>query len=875
MSIVPVLEPALFDLNFKYTSDPPLPLLRRRSQSDGAITYTSSNPNIARIVPVPPSTLVDRNGDTLYYDNVIEIVGVRDLTYIQDSTVITISQAASGIYAATSTSATYFFRRVQAALYNFPAQIVKDTLTSSFTITPPSSNNPSGAFTYTSSNNNVAEVLGNTIVINGVGSTIITVRQEQDLKFLQSNALSAVLVVNKATPVFFGITDLVKITTDASFILVPPTSTNTVGIFTFLSEFPDIVSIRENNGIARGIINSAGVTRITVTQAETEKFFSQTQTFVVTVNDITNSIINCNLNFVFSNPHQDGLWARYKPVCYPSTTFTSTQLDERRKAEILKYQKSVGGLTKSQKYAKAARGELLRKKGFAVQTDTYTNPNVSGLPIVGGSIICNRPPVLCGLTTACNVPGKEMTLCYDQNVPLYNFTKVYTYKGGLQTTTNIPTLALTAPTNLTAVRGNRRITISWFAPESNGGFPINAYVITLSSDYKTWKPYASILVNSAFTYPYAHDISGLEHNTLYYLSVYASNQNGLSAFPASVTQSTFSVPSAPSNVVMTGGNDISIPVTWQAPVDTGGPPLGGYKLEYTTNINSEWSYKLVTSNTGGEPPNTFILNGVDNQTTYYVRVSAFNTLIPGYSAASPIVSTSTMVAPSAPTRLSATAVYTTVLIDGVSQMGHLITLAWLPPSYNGGTTLTSFSIEYASDAAFSVDSSTYTYNLSTSNNNNSSYTYDITKINARLLGSGQTYYFRVYARNKKIVSPFSNVVSIKTVTTPDIPYGLTSTRSTAGVTIGFSIVSNGGSPLTQIIINYTSNNITSSHTVNLTYDIGVGILSTFLPALTTDTPPAVLLNENSTYSISMYVRNIIGSSAISTDTTIVGPIVYN
>jgi len=63
-----------------------------------------------------------------------------------------------------------------------------------FTITPPTSNS-SGAFTYTSSNTNVATVSGSTITVVGIGSTTITANQAASGSFA-SGTISAILDVN-------------------------------------------------------------------------------------------------------------------------------------------------------------------------------------------------------------------------------------------------------------------------------------------------------------------------------------------------------------------------------------------------------------------------------------------------------------------------------------------------------------------------------------------------------------------------------------------------------------------------------------------------------------------------------------------------------
>ena len=107
-------------------------------------------------------------------------------------------------------------------------------------------------------------------------------------------------------------------------------------------------------------------------------------------------------------------------------------LNERRKAEILKYKANSSNMTKKQQYANAASNRWLtgRKRSWATQTDTYTNPNTSALQRVGNVLVCNNNNVRCTLTSGADVPGKIQPLCYDPTVPLYNYKVTRTYNGG-------------------------------------------------------------------------------------------------------------------------------------------------------------------------------------------------------------------------------------------------------------------------------------------------------------------------------------------------------------------------------------------------------------------------------------------------------------
>jgi hypothetical protein len=480
------------------------------------------------------------------------------------------------------------------------------------------------------------------------------------------------LRINKSTPTFVGqipaantanplqvyrLPDLNKMTTEGKFTLTPPLSNNSDSSsnFIFSSSNDSLLQIRVSGGAGTGIgtaegavytahIYGSGTATITVIQPATTNFNQKIAYFDVNVFEITPAIINCNTNVFYTNPYNREFWTRFKPECRSSdlvdsvtgAKLTATQVDEvydmRRKAEILKYNKNVGGLTKSQKYAKASRGELMRKIGNEANY-------LSG---VGGSaftLTCPTTPanraVLCGLTTACGVPGKERLLCYDPSINLYNYKKTYTYEAGLQVTLNIPTTILTEPLNFRVTNYDselNKITLVWDAPESNGGFPITGYVITYSKDNKTWAPYksvfpynpategaaAGVIAAAAATAAGANEVAAASAanlasaavikaatynavsgeingnsvvferipgsveilaNTVYYLSVFSGNVRGLSSVPATLTVKTSSVPSIIGDFGFTNPADerqnLMVDLKWTDPLNTGTASGGG------------------------------------------------------------------------------------------------------------------------------------------------------------------------------------------------------------------------------------------------------------------------------------------------------------
>ena len=560
--------------------------------------------------------------------------------------------------------------------------------------------------------------------------------------------------VNTGNPTtVYRLTDLNKMTTEGSFILTPPGSNNTdpSANFLFSSSNPNVVEVRLT-GTGTGIgttagnvytayVYGSGTATISVIQPATTNFNEKIAYFDVNVFEITPSIINCNTNLFYTNPYNRQFWTRFIPECRSSDLVDSvtgaklsvTQVDEvydmRRKAEILKYNKNVGGLTKNQKYAKATRGELMRKIG---NENKYLSQSVG----TGGSagfgpftLIC--PPttansrVVCGLTTACGVPGKERLLCFDPSINLYNYKRTYEYKAGLQKTVNIPTTVLTEPTNLRISEydiENNKITFVWDAPESNGGFPITGYVITYSVDNKTWAPYKSVFPRTPSSDATYNRVSGeingnsvvfeniagstpIKANTVYYISVFSGNVRGLSSVPATITVKTSAVPSIISDFGFTNALDerqnLIVDLKWTDPLNGGttpgsynGPPIRQYNLYYRKVPSTTWSSFVVDISSAiievsGSQTRRYILRNLLNENKYEIKIEPINSI--GVGPESAIITARTLMTPSAPFNVVSSAKYGILPPVHAIAPGSYINVTWSKPN-TGGSPITLYNI---------------------------------------------------------------------------------------------------------------------------------------------------------------------------------------
>ena len=124
-------------------------------------------------------------------------------------------------------------------------------------------------------------------------------------------------------------------------------------------------------------------------------------------------------------------WGRTDNACINVGDHTQTDLDMRRKAEILQYKGNSMKLTKREKYAQIAKGHgPHRKTSWASQSfgAGYTNSNTHGLKREGNTLTCSNTKLkdIKTHSSASDVPGNTM-LNFNMSVPLtrYRVRRMY------------------------------------------------------------------------------------------------------------------------------------------------------------------------------------------------------------------------------------------------------------------------------------------------------------------------------------------------------------------------------------------------------------------------------------------------------------------
>ena len=189
-----------------------------------------------------------------------------------------------------------------------------------------------------------------------------------------------------------------------------------------------------------------------------------------------------------------------------------------------------------------------------------------------------------------------------------------------------------APTGVTATGGDRKATVSWTAPSSNGGSPITGYTVT---------PYIGTVAQTPATVTgTSTTVTGLANGTAYTFKVTATNAIGdgpASAASNAVTPAAPAAPGAPTGVSATAGN-AKATVSWTAPSSDGGSPITGYTVTpYVGTVAQTPATVTGTSTT---------VTGLANGTAYTFKVTATNAIGTGpASAASNAVTPTALVSP--------------------------------------------------------------------------------------------------------------------------------------------------------------------------------------------------------------------------------------
>ncbi len=215
-----------------------------------------------------------------------------------------------------------------------------------------------------------------------------------------------------------------------------------------------------------------------------------------------------------------------------------------------------------------------------------------------------------------------------------------------------------APTGLVANPGNNQVTLRWDAPLDNGGAEIDHYVVYMDG------------TDIAHVDGTMKTITGLTNGVSYDFAVATHTSAGIGARSELVSATPRTPltlvlpPNAPTDLTAVPGNS-QVQLSWTAPNDDGGSPITGYNLSWGLTVDGPFTSTLVDGT-------SYLHEGLENERTYYYRVSAVNAI--GEGDKTEVVSATPMATiqlPSAPTNTVA------------SVMNGNVSLTWTAPTDGG------------------------------------------------------------------------------------------------------------------------------------------------------------------------------------------------
>ena len=258
------------------------------------------------------------------------------------------------------------------------------------------------------------------------------------------------------------------------------------------------------------------------------------------------------------------------------------------------------------------------------------------------------------VTRAVGQPLKNGT-SYEFNVRAVNAEG----PGEAATDTATPAETPPAPQNLSAVRGNRQVTLNWDPPLIDGGLSILHYEYEVDGS-GVWVQVPGGSAARSVTVP------GLESDRPYEFKVRAVNTRGAGEAATAKVEGS---PSAPVDLTARAGAG-RVTLTWEVPESDGGSAIEFY--EYRVDSSGAWV--PVDGEADARETTVTGRQGLVNGLRYRFEVRAVNGAAPGKGEAAMVTATPSA-KPTAPRNLSAT--------PGDRQ----VTLNWEPPFSDGGSAI--------------------------------------------------------------------------------------------------------------------------------------------------------------------------------------------
>ncbi|MBI4416757.1 MAG: fibronectin type III domain-containing protein [Euryarchaeota archaeon] len=374
-----------------------------------------------------------------------------------------------------------------------------------------------------------------------------------------------------------------------------------------------------------------------------------------------------------------------------------------------------------------------------------------------------------------------------------------------------PAAVPSAPRNVQAVGGDRRVNLSWDAPADDGGFPVTGYRVYRGTRSGGLAPIANL--GAVFAY----NDSGVVNGVPYYYQISAVNQEGEGLRSPELVATPAAVPSAPQDL-RAAAFDRTVDLSWSPPADDGGATITSYRVYRGTAPGAATFLAEL-------PELSYADGGLTNGQTYYYEVAAVNRV--GEGVRSPEVSATPTAVPSAPRNVTAGAG------DGE------VRLAWEPPLVDGGNPITEYRI-YRGQVSVALAPLASTTGL---------------EFQDSAVQNGQTYFYGVSAANVAGEGPLSETVSAVPRGAPSAPRDLQAIPADRSAILSWSPpLDDGGASIQGYRI---SRGQTSG---NLAFLVEIG-------DVTTHTDPGLTNGQRYYYAVAAF--NEAGEGQASAEVTVV------
>ncbi len=424
---------------------------------------------------------------------------------------------------------------------------------------------------------------------------------------------------------------------------------------------------------------------------------------------------------------------------------------------------------------------------------TWTSPTDTGYGSTTATIVSYLLEVNDGFTGSYQTLSEQTAVTYSHQSLIVGHTYNYrvkaknylgygTYSAVVSgTPRRVPGQPTSSPNNVAASTTATVIYISYDIVHDNGGSAITYYNVYM--DDGLGGSY-SAAVNNGLLLTYSTSALTLTSGRTYRFKYSGVNSVGEGAASAEVSILAATVPGVPASLARVVNSSINagdVVISWSSPTNTGGVAITGYRIYLQGVIYADGISPAIT---------TASITQLTVGSSYTISVSAINAVGEGTTASI------TVVAAGVPSQLSAPSV--------TSSTTSSITLTWNPPSFNGGSPVTSYLIkrddgpQTSYQTAVSVATTSYTF--SSLSSSTLYYRIVVTAVNA--IGQGDYSVVATYLSAGAPSVPLTFVVSSQSVTEIDLSWAAPSSNGGCSVegyvlymesvdSPGFSIIFDG------------------------------------------------------------------------------------